>query len=153
MVRFWACPVVPLSRDKKNPCPVVSFVPGQLKDVWRNCGNVDVARDVSTPSFGSHLNPIPTKGGSRLCPPYNDDPTKIWKPHVFWPKNYFGLILGQNGFSYTIVHIAPLLSPQQSSAVSSLTAKMHFLAKTSVIYTAAKGTPPTYQIGFIQFFH
>ena len=59
----------------------------------------------------------------------------------------FGFYLGQNGFSETCVHIAPLLSPQ--SSVSSMTAKMHFLAKTSVIYTAAKGTPPTYQIGFI----
>ena len=34
---------------------------------------------------------------------------------------------------------------------SSLTAKMQFLAKTSVIYTA-KWTPPTYQIGYIQVF-
>ena len=28
------------------------------------------------PSFGSHLNPIPTRG-DRLCPPYTDVPTKF----------------------------------------------------------------------------
>jgi hypothetical protein len=30
------------------------------------CGHVDV----STPSFGSHLQPIPTRGAGRLYPPY-----------------------------------------------------------------------------------
>ena len=46
--------------------------------------------DVSTPSFGSHLNPISTKGG-RLCLPYTGVHTKFWKPQarlldlsVFW---------------------------------------------------------------------
>ena len=28
------------------------------------------AKDWSLPSFGSHLNPISTRGGGRLCPPY-----------------------------------------------------------------------------------
>ena len=32
--------------------------------------------DVSTPSFGSHLNPIPTRGG-RLCSPYTGVHTKF----------------------------------------------------------------------------
>ena len=32
--------------------------------------------DVSTPSFGSPLNPISTKGG-RLCPPYTGVHTKF----------------------------------------------------------------------------
>ena len=37
--------------------------------------------DVSKPSFGSHLNPISTRGG-RLCPPYTGVHTKFWKPQV-----------------------------------------------------------------------
>ena len=37
--------------------------------------------DVSTPSFGSHLNPISTRGG-RLCPPYTGVHTKFWKPQA-----------------------------------------------------------------------
>ena len=32
--------------------------------------------DVSTPSFGSHPNPISTRGG-RLCPPYTGVHTKF----------------------------------------------------------------------------
>ena len=32
--------------------------------------------DASTPSFGSHLNPISTRGG-RLCPPYTGVHTKF----------------------------------------------------------------------------
>ena len=38
-------------------------------------------RDVSTPSFGSHLNPISTRVG-RLCKPYTDVHTKFWKPQA-----------------------------------------------------------------------
>ena len=37
--------------------------------------------DVTTPIFGSHLNPIPIRGG-RLCPPYTVVPTKFWKPQA-----------------------------------------------------------------------
>ena len=37
--------------------------------------------DVSTPSFGSHFNPISTRG-SRLCPPYTGVHTKFWKPQA-----------------------------------------------------------------------
>ena len=39
----------------------------------RACGHT------STPSFGSHLNPNPTRGGCRLCPPCTDIPTNFWK--------------------------------------------------------------------------
>ena len=41
------------------------------------CGHVHV----STPSFGSHLNPISTREG-RLCPPYTGVHTKFWKPQA-----------------------------------------------------------------------
>ena len=41
------------------------------------------------PSFGSHLNPIPTRGG-RLCPLYNDVPTKFWKPQA-WRLFFFSV--------------------------------------------------------------
>ena len=34
---------------------------------------------VSTPSFDSHLNPIPIKVWGRLCPSYTDVPTKVIK--------------------------------------------------------------------------
>ena len=34
--------------------------------------------DVSTPSSGSHLNPIPTKGGGQIMP------TIYWCPHQVW---------------------------------------------------------------------
>ena len=37
--------------------------------------------DVSAPSFGSHLNPISTRGG-RFCPPYTGVHTKFWKPQA-----------------------------------------------------------------------
>ena len=37
--------------------------------------------EMSTPSFGSHLNPISTKGG-KLCPPYTGVHTKFWKPQA-----------------------------------------------------------------------
>ena len=37
--------------------------------------------DMSTPSFGSHLNPIST-GGGRFCPPYTGVHTKFWKPQA-----------------------------------------------------------------------
>ena len=39
--------------------------------------------DVSSPSFGSHPNPISTRGvGGRLCPPYTGVYTKFWKPQA-----------------------------------------------------------------------
>ena len=39
--------------------------------------------DVSSPSFGSHSNPISTRGGGgRLCPPYTGVYTKFWKPQA-----------------------------------------------------------------------
>ena len=38
---------------------------------------------VSTPRFGSHFNPIPTRGkGGRLWPPNTDVPTKFLKPQA-----------------------------------------------------------------------
>ena len=40
------------------------------------------AKDWSLPSFGSHLNPISTRGGGRLCPPYTGVHTKFWKPQA-----------------------------------------------------------------------
>ena len=33
--------------------------------------------EVSTPSFDSHPNPISTRGGDRLCPPYTGVHTKF----------------------------------------------------------------------------
>ena len=45
-------------------------IPQQAR-LWA-CGH----GNVSTPSFGSHLNPILTRGGGRLCPPY-----MYWCPH------------------------------------------------------------------------
>ena len=38
--------------------------------------------DMSTPSFGSHLNTISTRGWGRLYPPYTGVHTKFWKPQV-----------------------------------------------------------------------
>ena len=38
--------------------------------------------DVSTPSFGSQLNPISTRGGGRLCPSYTGVHTKFWRPQA-----------------------------------------------------------------------
>ena len=54
----------------------LSFINQLQVRLWA-CGR----GDVSTPSFGSHLNPISSKG-VRLCPPYTGVHTKFWKPQA-----------------------------------------------------------------------
>ena len=60
--------------DKITCCDLTIFK--KQARLWA-CGR----GDVSTPSFGSHLSPISTKGG-RLYPPYTVVHTKFWKPQV-----------------------------------------------------------------------
>lgn len=43
-----------------------------------------------TPSFGRHLNPIPT-GWGRLCLPYTNVPIKVWKP-----QSHLSMIMRHN---------------------------------------------------------
>ena len=80
-------------QSKKSCCSILKFFkvsPGHtVKDMELFDATVsphfssDQARlwacgcgDVSTPSFGSHFNPISTRGG-RLCPPYTGVHTKF----------------------------------------------------------------------------
>ena len=75
-----------------NRLPVGSLLilPNQAR-LWP-CGR----GDLSTPSFGSHLNPISTRGG-RLCPPYTGVHTKFWKPQArLMCKNFSKAFSGLN---------------------------------------------------------
>ena len=61
---------------QQNLNPQVWYI-GQAR-LWA-CGR----GDVSTPSYGSHLNPISTRGeGGRLCPTYTGVHNKFWKPQA-----------------------------------------------------------------------
>ena len=70
VVVVWGCQVSRATKHNNSPLLLCSHSKSQAR-LW-TCGR----GDVSTPCFGSHLNPISTRGVI-LCPPYTNVHTKF----------------------------------------------------------------------------
>ena len=90
-----------MSQAKDRNCCLVVLVNTWQARLWA-CGR----GDVSTPSFGSHLNPISTRGG-RSCPPYTGVHTKFWEPQA---RLHGHNVLKVNSEEYFYSYASPAIS-------------------------------------------
>ena len=100
---FWTSPLQILNLKLFGVLLSIDIVISQAR-LWA-CGR----GDMSTPSFGSHLNPILTRGG-RLCPPYTGVHTKFWKPQARLTFDQIGWFSSHTGSNFIPIVVARAIS-------------------------------------------